>query len=104
MSTEEDKFAHSKRLHKDEVAIAKQVKIAKQGSTNNSGFTEKDSIIKQPHRLAKRHAMDCGNPQCYLCGNPRNHGEVTPQEKRMTQDIENVRNKHSNGASNDEDF
>jgi hypothetical protein len=104
VSTEEDKFKHSKRLLKDDNAIKKQVKIAKQGSTNNSGFTDSDLIIKQSHRLAKRHAMDCGNPQCYLCGNPRNHGEVTQQEKRMMQDIEHVRNTRSNGASNDEDF
>jgi hypothetical protein len=96
VSTEEDKIAHSKRLHKDEVAIAKQLKIAKQ-----SGH---DKYMREPHRLAKHHAMDCGNPQCYLCGNPRNHGEVTAQEKRMVQDMDHLRNTHSNGAANDQDF
>jgi hypothetical protein len=96
MSTEEDKFKHSKRLLKDEAAIAKQLKIAKA-----SGH---DKYMREPHRLVKHHAMDCGNPQCYLCGNPRNHGEVTAQEKRMVQDIDTMRNKHSNGAANDKDF
>jgi hypothetical protein len=96
MSTEEDKAKHSKRLLKDENAIAKQLKIAKA-----SGHTK---YVREPHRLAKHHAMDCGNPQCYLCGNPRNHGEVTAQEKRMVQDIDTMRNKHSNGAANDQDF
>jgi hypothetical protein len=99
MSTEEDKFTHSKRLHNDEVAIARQLKIAKA-----SGRDHNAKIVKQPHRLVKHNAMDCGNPQCYLCGNPRNHGEVTAQEKRMVQDIDTVRNKHSNGVANDEDF
>jgi hypothetical protein len=28
----------------------------------------------QPGRLKKRHAMDCGRPQCGLCGNPRHTG------------------------------
>ena len=96
MSTEEDKFKHSKRLLKDEAAIAKQLKIAKA-----SGHTK---YVREPHRLAKHHAMDCGNPQCPLCGNPRNQGEVTAQEKRMVQDMEYFRNQHSNGASNAEDF
>ena len=34
MSTEEDKFKHSKRLLKDENAIKKQVKIAKEHKTS----------------------------------------------------------------------
>ena len=97
MSTEEDKFRHSKRLHQDEKAIAKQLKIAKA-----SGHTK---YVDEPHRMVKHHAMDCGNPQCYLCGNPRNHGEVTAQEKRMVQDMDHLRNIHSNGTSaNDDDF
>ena len=96
MSTEEDKAKHSKRLLKDENAIAKQLKIAKA-----SGH---EKYLNQPHRLVKHNAMDCGNPQCYLCGNPRNHGEITQQEKKAMQDIETVRNKHSNGAANDQDF
>jgi hypothetical protein len=75
MSTEEDKFKHSKRLHKDEVAIKKQAKIAK----------EHGAPVKEPHRLHKHHAMDCGNPGCYLCGNARQHHGRTVQEKKFLQ-------------------
>ncbi len=64
MSKEEDKFKKSKRLLKDENAVARQVKIAKE-----KGAGQK--VLDQPHRLVKHHAMDCGNPQCPLCGNPR---------------------------------
>ena len=35
----------------------------------------------------KEHSMDCGDPDCYLCGNPRHihkHGE-TKQEKSFAQ-------------------
>jgi hypothetical protein len=52
MSKDEDKIKHSKRLHKDEAAIAKQVKIAK-----THGIP-----VDNPHKFAKHHAMDCGNP------------------------------------------
>ena len=89
MSTEEDKFKHSKRLLKDEAAIKKQLKIAKARGTP----------VSEPHRLVKHHAMDCGNPQCGLCGNPRHiHKDgLTAQEKRLFQDIDTLTDKHSNG-------
>ena len=93
MSTEQDKLKNSKRRHADETAINRQVKIAKQ-----HGLTEQDRDIKQPHRLAKHHAMDCGNPGCMLCGNPRKlFSELTPQEQRLFQDLEQQRDTHSNG-------
>lgn len=93
MSTEADKFNHSKRLLKDENAIKKQVKIAKA-----HGLTDKDKAVKEPHRMAKHHAMDCGQPGCMLCGNPRKTWkELTAQEKRMFQETEIIRMRHSNG-------
>ena len=80
MSTEEDKFKHSKRLLKDDNAIKKQTKIA------------------------KHHALDCGNPECFLCGNPRktHKDKLTQQEKRLFQDTETVRDKRSNGLTPDD--
>jgi hypothetical protein len=80
MSKDEDKFKHSKRLLKDDNAIKKQTKIAK----------EHGMEVKEPHRLAKHHAMDCGNPECYLCGNPRktHKDRLTIQEKRNNQKID----------------
>lgn len=92
MSTEQDKFKKSKRLLKDENAVTRQVKIAKE-----KGAGQK--VLDQPHRLAKRHAMDCGNPQCPLCGNPRrtHKDTLTAQEKRLFQDVEKVSDRHSNG-------
>ncbi len=93
MSTDQDKIKRSTRLHNDENAIKKQVTIAKQ-----HGFTDKDRVIKEPNRLSKRHAMDCGNPGCMLCGNPRKtFNELTAQEKRLFQDLEEPRLKSSNG-------
>jgi hypothetical protein len=80
MSTDEDKFKHSKRLQKDENAIKKQTKIAKEFGVP----------VTEPHKFAKHHAMDCGNPQCPLCGNPRrtHKDTLTAQEKRLFQDID----------------
>jgi hypothetical protein len=93
MSNDTAKFLNSRRRHKNDVAIARQVKIAKSHGTFNQ------ANIKQPHRLVKHHAMDCGNPQCYLCGNPRKtrKDKLTTQEKRLFQDIDHVTDKHSNG-------
>lgn len=96
MSNEFAKFKNSQRRHKTDVAIARQVKIAKQ-----HGLVISDKTIKEPHRHAKHHAMDCGNPECYLCGNPRktHKDKLTAQEKRIYQDTEQVRDRHSNGST-----
>jgi len=84
MSKDEDKFKHSKRLHKDHAAIEKQLKIAK-----SHGMANK--VIEEPHRLAKHHAMDCGVPNCPMCSNPRHNKTVkdhlTIQEKRNLQKV-----------------
>ena len=79
MSTEEDKFKKSKRILKDENAIRKQLKIAK---AHNAPV----ELLKSPHQFAKHHAMNCGNPNCVMCGNPRKMwNEKTIQEKRFEQ-------------------
>lgn len=95
MSTENDKFRNSKRRLKDENAIKKQLKIAK--SSNNTS-----KAVTQPHRLAKRHAMDCGQPNCIICGNPRKiFNEKTIQEKSFDQNLDKINNKKSNGTKNE---
>jgi hypothetical protein len=101
MSTANERDRHGKRIQRTERAIKRQLKIAKQSSSFNG------KIVKEPHRLAKHHAMDCGNTQCYVCGNPRRtHKDKLPiQEKRFYQDVDTVRETHSNGSkdqNNDE--
>ena len=88
MSKEQDKIKHSKRLLKDENAVKKQTKIAK-----DFGIP-----VTEPHKFAKHHAMNCGNPKCFMCSNPRKvFKELTQQEKRLFQDVEKITDKHSNG-------
>jgi hypothetical protein len=100
MANELAKYLNSRRRQKDENAVKKQLKIAKQHSL---GFYDKK--VKEPHRMVKHHAMDCGNPQCPLCGNPRrSHKDtLTAQEKRLFQDTEKITDRHSNGLKNDEE-
>ena len=98
MSKQQDRIRHSRRLQKDENAIAKQVKIARE-----HGLGHKDPSIAQPHRLAKHHAMDCGNPQCLICSREKVFGEPTIQQKRFDQNIEEPRDRRSNGLTNQED-
>ena len=94
MSNEDDKFKHSKRLLKDENAVNKQTKIAK-------AFGVK---VKEPHKFAKKHALNCGNPNCVMCGNPRKtFKEPTQQEKRLFQNVDAQTNKHSNGLNINEE-
>lgn len=102
MSNDASKFKGSRRRYKTDVAIAKQVKIARSNSGNQT-------VIDQPHRLAKHHAMDCGDPGCCLCGNPRRNkmfktkDRLTQQEKRLFQDPDATRERHSNGLKNEDD-
>ena len=103
MSNDLAKFINSRRRHKTDVAIARQVKIAKQ-----HGLGSSDKHIKEPHRHAKHHAMDCGNPKCTLCGNPRHNSwykkeRLTTQERRLFQNVEQTNAKHSNGLAPWED-
>jgi hypothetical protein len=82
MSNEFTKQKRSTRIHDEETKIKKQVKIAKA-----HGLTDKDKAVKEPHRMSKHHAMDCGQPGCILCGNPRKlFKEKTIQEKSFYQE------------------
>jgi hypothetical protein len=76
MSSDEEKFKRSKRLHKEENVIDRQLNIAKQYGLN----------VKNPNKFCKTHAMTCGDPNCASCGNPRKFfDEKTIQEKRFDQ-------------------
>lgn len=102
MANELAKYLNSRRRQKDENAIKKQLRIAKSAFYLDS---ESAPDLKQPHRMAKRHAMDCGNPKCYLCGNPRktHKDKLTQQEKRIFQDTDTPNDRHSNGLKNDKE-
>ena len=98
MSTEEDKIKHSKRLLKDDNAINKQLDIAKR-----MGHTGHNKFLKEPHRLVKHHALDCGNPKCLLCHSEKVFGEKTLKERKFDQDVDHPRDKRSNGLIIKED-
>ena len=83
MSHENDKIKHSRRLHKDQVAIDRQVGIAKDYGMHRY---RKWKYIDQPHRNHKKHILNCGDPKCYMCANPRKvFKEKTMQERRFEQ-------------------
>ena len=95
MSNELARFVNSRRRHKTDVAVSRQVKIARLAGTP----------VDATHKFAKRHAMDCGRPRCFLCGNPRktHKDRLTQQEKRLFQDLEQQTDRHSNGLSTKEE-
>jgi hypothetical protein len=48
-----------------------------------------EKYTEQPHRFAKHHVLNCGNPKCIMCDNPRHvWGEKTMQEKSFDQTCE----------------
>jgi hypothetical protein len=79
MSESEQRAKHSRRISKKRSATIRQVRIAQA-----HGIT-----VKEYHRYAKHHAMNCGRPHCMLCTNPRRTwGEKTMQEKRFEQQLQ----------------
>lgn len=84
MSKEEDKLKHSKRIHAEETAIKKQIKIAK---SHDLGEALYKTIRDEPHRFSKHHSVDFGTVVGFKKSNPRKaDGEETIQEKRAKQD------------------
>jgi hypothetical protein len=75
VSDNKDKKAN--RLQRTTNAINKQLRIAK-----SLGMTH---LLKQPHRLAKHHALDCGNPKCLVCHSEKVFRKPTLQERKFIQ-------------------
>lgn len=71
----DDRTKRAKRLQYTANIIKKQLRIAKA-----LGLTH---LLKQPHRLAKHHALDCGNPQCLVCHSDKIFHKRTLQEKKF---------------------
>ncbi len=72
----DDRNKKANRLQRTKNAINKQIRIAK--NTWNS-----EHLLKQPHRFAKNHALDCGNPKCLVCHSEKVFGKPTLQEKKF---------------------
>ncbi len=73
-----DKESRKKRRSARHKAIAKQLVIYYQKSWVEGSLTP-----KRLGRMAKTAAMDCGRPNCGLCGNLRRiRGEITMAERR----------------------
>lgn len=91
MSKIEDREKRFKRLQRDKNAVKKQLRIVK----TVGGHARYE---REPHRLEKHHAMNCGDPNCVMCANPRKmFGLKTFQEIKLEQDLEVIRDTHSNG-------
>lgn len=72
----DDRNKKASRLQRTANAIKKQIRIAK-----NSWNSE--HLLKQPHRFAKRHALDCGNPKCLVCHSEKVFRKPTMQERKF---------------------
>ncbi len=71
----DDRTKKAKRLQRTANTIKKQLRIAKA-----FGMTH---LLKQPHRLAKHHALDCGNPKCLVCHSEKVFNKPTLQDRKF---------------------
>ncbi len=71
----DDRSKKAKRLQHTANVIKKQMRIAKA-----FGLTH---LLKQPHRLAKHHALDCGNPKCQVCHSEKIFSKPTLQDRKF---------------------
>jgi hypothetical protein len=67
-------------------------------------FSGPNTKVDSPHRYHKVSGVTCGDSRCFMCGNPRKFfKERTMQEQREMQDVEKIRNKHSNGTTSQDE-
>lgn len=77
----DDRTKKAKRLQRTSNAIKKQLRIAKQSLWHNP------KLLAQPHRMAKHHALDCGNPECLVCHSEKVFGKPSFQERKFDQGL-----------------
>ena len=71
-----DKDKRNKRIQQKQRHIEKQVELYKQ-------FFKPEWEV-QPHKFHKRKSLNCGDPDCVMCANPRKFfKELTMQEKKF---------------------
>ena len=60
--------------------IKKRLKVIKSISPDYK------EVIEQPHRMAKKHPLDCGNPKCGLCHIDKNLKKIKISDLRKIDD------------------
>ena len=64
--------------------LQKQRHVEKQVDIYNQHYGHVSPYDKEPHRLHKKKALNCGDPKCIMCMNPRkSFGEKTLQERKF---------------------
>jgi hypothetical protein len=98
MTKEVDRYKHSRRIHRKLAHIERQMGIRRAHSFPDYG-TPGAPAHESPHRYHKVSGLTCGSSTCAMCGNPRKFfNERTMQEKRQMQDVDRLRDRHSNGV------
>ena len=102
MTQPTDKSVRGHRLQQKNRHIARQVRIRQAHGFNrlNDATAPGGQVEANPHRYHKVSGVTCGSSRCMMCGNPRKFfKERTMQEKRAMQDVEHIRDRHSNGTT-----
>ena len=81
--SEELREKRARRIGQKRRHIARQVSIARLHNSDTS----------EPHRFAKHNAMNCGIPNCPMCGNPRHSGYHKKASKLTLQELKHLQEK-----------
>jgi len=82
MSDENTKVKRSSRKHDTWRVILKRKKLVK-------SYGIPTDYTNCGHKLAKRNGINCGDPKCLMCMNPRrSYKEKTIQEKSFEQTVD----------------
>lgn len=65
----------AERRAKTERFIKRQLRLAK-----------RFGLKLVPGKFKKKHALDCGNPKCLICGNPRKLWKQIPIKEQITKE------------------
>ena len=101
MTQPTDKSVRGRRIQQKNRHIDRQVRIRQVHGYNpvNEAPASGGQVEPNSHRHHKVSGVTCGNSRCFMCGNPRKFfKERTMQEQRKMQDVDHVRDRHSNGV------
>lgn len=73
----------AERRSRTRTFIDSQLRIARRSGSQTA-------LVAQPGRLKKQHAMDCGQPQCGMCGNPRKAGHKNPETMQELRSLDRL--------------
>jgi len=72
----------ARRIMQTDRVIAKRLRLLREIYAERSEFYQQ--FANQPHRLAKKHPLDCGQSQCFWCHMEKLNGIPSYRDRRAS--------------------